>query len=93
MQSTQEGRLLALQQALGLPGSASRIECFDISHTFGEATVGSCVVYEDGAMKKSEYRRYNIHGIDARRRLRRHAPGARSALSQRLSRAKERSPI
>jgi excinuclease ABC subunit C len=62
MQSTQEGRLLALQQVLGLSGSASRLECFDISHTFGEATVGACVVYEDGGMKKSEYRRYNIHG-------------------------------
>jgi len=63
MQSTQEARLLALQQVLGLPGSASRLECFDISHTFGEATVGSCVVYEDGGMKKSEYRRYNVHGV------------------------------
>ena len=60
MQSTQEGRLLALQQVLGLPPSTSRIECFDISHTFGEAPVGSCVVYEAGGMKKSEYRRYNI---------------------------------
>jgi excinuclease ABC subunit C len=60
MQSTQEGRLQALQQVLGLPASASRIECFDISHTFGEAAVGSCVVYADGGMKKSEYRRYNI---------------------------------
>ena len=62
MQSTQEGRLLALQQVLGLPGSASRLECFDISHTFGEAAVGACVVYEDGAMQKSQYRRYNIRG-------------------------------
>jgi excinuclease ABC subunit C len=63
MQSTQEARLLALQQVLGLPASASRLECFDISHTSGEATVGSCVVYEDGGMKKSEYRRYNVHGV------------------------------
>ena len=62
LQSTQEGRLLALQQVLGLPASASRLECFDISHTFGEATVGACVVYEHGAMQKSEYRRYNIQG-------------------------------
>jgi excinuclease ABC subunit C len=63
MQSTQETRLLVLQEVLGLPASASRLECFDISHTFGEATVASCVVYEDGAMKKSEYRRYNIQGV------------------------------
>jgi excinuclease ABC subunit C len=62
LQSTQEGRLLALQQVLGLPASASRLECFDISHTFGEATVGACVVYEHGAMQKGEYRRYNIQG-------------------------------
>jgi excinuclease ABC subunit C len=62
LQSTQEGRLLALQQVLGLPASASRLECFDISHTFGEATVGACVVYEHSAMQKSEYRRYNIQG-------------------------------
>ncbi|HTS52666.1 MAG TPA: excinuclease ABC subunit UvrC [Burkholderiales bacterium] len=63
MQSTQEVRLAALQEALGLPGSACRLECFDISHTSGEATVASCVVYDDGGMKKSEYRRYNIQGV------------------------------
>ncbi len=60
MQSTQEARLLALHQALGLPVSAQRIECFDISHTLGEATVASCVVYDKGCMQKSQYRRYNI---------------------------------
>jgi len=60
LQATQEARLTALQQALDLPEALQRIECFDVSHTMGEATVASCVVYEGGAMKKSDYRRFNI---------------------------------
>jgi excinuclease ABC subunit C len=63
LQATQEARLQALQDALGLPASAQRIECFDVSHTFGEATVASCVVYDQGEMKKAQYRRYNIEGV------------------------------
>jgi len=61
--ATQEGRLQALREALGLPESVQRIECFDISHTMGEATVAACVVYDRQQLQKSEYRRFNIHDV------------------------------
>lgn len=57
----QKTRLKRLQEVLHL--NLDRIECFDISHTFGEATVGSCVVYENGAMQPSSYRRYNMRQV------------------------------
>jgi excinuclease ABC subunit C len=62
-QATQEVRIAALQEFLGSESPIQRIECFDISHTMGEATVGSCVVYDRGAMQNSEYRRYNVKGV------------------------------
>jgi excinuclease ABC subunit C len=60
--ANQSQRLAALRDSLELP-QLNRIECFDISHTMGEATVASCVVYEGDDLKKSDYRRYNIGGI------------------------------
>ncbi len=52
----------ALESALGLPEPPRRIECFDISHIQGSDTVASMVVWEDGKMKKSDYRKFIIRG-------------------------------
>ena len=62
-QATQEVRGAALQEFLGSEAPIARVECFDISHTMGEAPIASCVVYDKGAMQNSEYRRYNVKGV------------------------------
>lgn len=62
LKASQEERLVALQRVLNMNG-LMRIECFDISHTMGEATVASCVVYDQFAMRNNEYRRFNIKDI------------------------------
>lgn len=54
----------ALQDALALPELPKRIECFDISHIQGAETVASMVVWEDGRMKKSDYRKFIIRSVD-----------------------------
>ena len=54
----------ALQDALGLPELPRRIECFDISHIQGAETVASMVVWENGQMKKSDYRKFIIRSVD-----------------------------
>ncbi|MGA9033879.1 MAG: excinuclease ABC subunit UvrC [Sulfuricaulis sp.] len=59
-----QGRFEALRDALKLESIPDRIECFDISHTMGEATVASCVVFDANGPVKSDYRRFNIEGIE-----------------------------
>src|SRR3989344_3622643 len=59
-----QGRFEALRDALKLESTPERIECFDISHTMGEATTASCVVFDMNGPVKSDYRRFNIEGIE-----------------------------
>jgi excinuclease ABC subunit C len=63
MQPSQKAIQEALQDALVLPELPRRIECFDISHIQGAETVASMVVWEDGAMKKSDYRKFQIKTV------------------------------
>ncbi len=58
-------RFEALQDMLGLSDLPERLECFDVSHTMGEATVASCVVFDLDGPRKSDYRRFNIRDVKA----------------------------
>lgn len=63
-QTATEARVAELQQVLALENLPQRLECFDISHTGGERTVASCVVFDREGAVKSAYRRFNIEGIE-----------------------------
>ncbi|NRA71687.1 MAG: excinuclease ABC subunit UvrC [Gammaproteobacteria bacterium] len=56
-------RITALEQALDLGSKIHRMECFDISHTMGQHTVASCVVFDREGPAKAQYRKFNIEGI------------------------------
>lgn len=78
-------RLEGLREALGCKFELTRLECFDVSHTQGEATVASCVAFDPEGPVKADYRRYNIEGI---------APGddyaaLRQALTRRYTRLRD----
>lgn len=62
-QTENHARLVALQQALNLDSLPTRLECFDVSHTSGEKTVASCVVFDINGPRNSDYRRFNITDI------------------------------
>ncbi len=56
-------RMMALQDLLELDELPDHLECFDVSHTSGEATVASCVVFDSSGPRTSDYRRFNIEGV------------------------------
>lgn len=62
-EQSQQARFASLEAALKLDQPLERIECFDISHSHGEATIASCVVFDRQGPRRQDYRRFNIHDI------------------------------
>lgn len=65
LKNNQLQRLEALARSLGMDELPQRLECFDVSHSHGEATVASCVVFDQDGPAKSDYRRFNIEDVTA----------------------------
>jgi excinuclease ABC subunit C len=63
--ATMTAQLAALAEALDLDETPGRLECFDVSHTGGESTVASCVVFGPEGARRSSYRRFNVTGVEA----------------------------
>jgi len=78
-------QLEALGEVLGMGQAPSRLECFDVSHTGGEAAVASCVVFGPEGAQKTDYRRFNIEGIEPGDDY----AGMAQALTRRYSRLKK----
>lgn len=65
LQVKQADKVIALADQLELESLPNHMECFDISHTMGESTIASCVVFKEGAPERASYRRFNIKDVQA----------------------------
>ena len=88
MKPSSEAMKAALEDALNLPAAPHRIECFDISHIQGTDKVASMVVWEDGAMKKSDYRKFIIKTVEGNNDF----ASMAEVITRRYGRLKEENP-